>query len=146
MVEVRRYPTTGGVAGLAIVAAVDMGGVLAYSRSAVMTTEAGAHDIGMIDPDHRTPGGVAMAVLADIRGRDVASVLAGGRGAVVAARTVGRGAGVVEIGRYPAIGGMTGLTVIAAVDMRRVFTGSGGAVVAAETGTDHVTVINPGHR
>ena len=68
MVEIRRNPATGGVTIGTNVAAGDMCGVFTGCRGAVMAAETGADHIVVVDPDDRNPGGVAMAILAQIVG------------------------------------------------------------------------------
>ena len=62
------------------------------------------------------------------------------------AGTIRRGAGVVEIGRYPGGGGMAGFAIIAAVDMRRMLTRGSGTIVTTEAAADHVSVVYPNYR
>ena len=54
-----------------------MGRRLAGRRYAIVTAVAGADNIRMIDPDHRSPGCIAVAVFTDIAGLDMGAVLAG---------------------------------------------------------------------
>jgi hypothetical protein len=134
------------VAAIALLCGDKVFTVHAGRCSPVVTAIADTDDIGMIDPDHRYPGGIAMAILADIGGVDMAAVLTRCRGAVMAAETVVGDAAVVEVGRYPATGGVAQITGVVARHVVRRLTGRGGAVVAAVTAADDIGVVDPDHR
>ena len=85
MVEYRRHPAVGGMTVIAAVVTGNVVGRLAQGRGAVVTTEAGAKDGGMVDPDHRGPDIGAVTVLAQVRGLDMGAGLAGCGAAVVTA-------------------------------------------------------------
>ena len=146
VIEIRRHPGVCRMADLAIVAALNVSRVLAGCCAAVVAAETGADHIVVVDLGHRHPGGVAVAVFAHIGTHDMCCALACSRCAVMTDRTVVRGTGVIEIGRYPASAGVAGLAVVTARNVRGVFTGRRGAVMAAETGADHVVVVDPDDR
>lgn len=114
--------------------------------SAVVTAVAGTDDVGMINPDHRYPGGIAMAILTDIGGVDMAAVLTRCRGAVMAAETVDGNTPMIEVGWYPATGGVAQITGVVARHVVRRLTGRCGAVVTAVAGADDIRMIDPDHR
>ena len=120
--------------------------MLADGRRAVVTGEAGADDVGVIDPCHRQPAAGAMAVLADRVGLDVVGVLAGGFGAVVTAGTIAGDVAVVEHCAAPAVGGMAVITAVGAGDVRWMLADGGGAVVTGEAGTDDIRMIDTHNR
>ena len=68
--------------------------------------------------------------------------LAGGVGAIVATDTVSRNVHVVEVGRQPGNRCMTVLTIVAAGNMRRMFSNRSNAVVARATGSDDLRMID----
>ena len=146
VIEIRGYPAGGVVADHTVFRGRHMVRGFTDCRGAVMTTAAGADHIRVIHPDHRYPSGVAMAILAHIVGGYMGRMFAGGSGAVMTARTVCRGAGMIEIGRHPGVGGVTGLTVIPAGDMCGMFACSGGAIVTAGTRTLYLSMVDPDHR
>lgn len=117
MIKVGRHPGIGGMTKIACIVTGDMGGVLAGGGSSVVTAETGANHIGMIDPQHGDPGRIAMAILTNVGGLDMAGVFACCRCAVVTARAIGGDAGMVKVRRHPAAGGVAGLTVVPALDM-----------------------------
>ena len=96
----------------------------------------------MIDGDDRAPDGCAVAVLAHIRGLRVSRALARCVRAVVAADAVARDVGMIEIGRDPRVGGVAVVAGVAARDVRRVLPGGDRAVMAGETGSDDLQMIN----
>lgn len=59
-----RQPSAGAVAAVALLGGDKVSARHTAGRDAVMAAVTGTQHLGMIDPDHRYPGGVAMAVLA----------------------------------------------------------------------------------
>lgn len=68
-------PLAGGMAARTVIAAGDMGSVLARDNDAIVATVAGTDHLGVVHAD-RSPVGVAMTGLAHIAGRDVVGALA----------------------------------------------------------------------
>ena len=89
------------MAVVAVVAAGNVGRVLACGGVAVMAGETGAKDLRVIDHVGRHKRHVVVAVLADIGGIDMRRMLARRIGAVMAADAVGGDVGVVKVGRDP---------------------------------------------
>ena len=79
----------------------------ASGTGAIMAAVTGADHITVINPDHRNPRGVAMAILADIIGIDMAAIFARCHGAVVTTDAVGGVICVIEICRHPCSGRVT---------------------------------------
>lgn len=131
VIEVRRYPGIGRMTEIAGVIAGNMVRRLTRCGGAVMTAETGADHIGMINPNHRYPSRVAMAILAHIRGEDVRGVFTSRYRAIMAAETTACGSGMIKVGWYPGIGRMAGFTIAATLNVQRMFTGGNGAVMAA---------------
>ena len=94
MVEVRRRPGGGGMAGIALGIGNEVASTLAGSDAAVMATAAGAGHRGVIHAADRLPGVSGMACVAAVVAGDVGGVLAGGASAVV---TAGTGAGYTAV-------------------------------------------------
>ena len=142
VIEVGRGPCNGRMAIVAIVTTRDVGRVLAFSDDSVVTGEAGAYDLGMVNRVGRCEGHIVVAVLADVGRVDMRRVLAHRVGAVMAAHAVVRDVGVVKVGRYPGIRCMTIVAVIAARYVRRILTFGRDPIVAGEAGADHLCVIH----
>lgn len=53
---------------------------------------------------------------------------------------------MIEVRRYPGIGGMTDQAVLRGHHMVRVFARGDGTVMTTATGTDHISMINSGDR
>lgn len=79
MIECCRYPRVGGVTVGTGVAAVDMVGGLTRRRHSIMTSEATALYLGVIDSSDRHPSRVAMTGLTHIGGLNMGRILAGSR-------------------------------------------------------------------
>jgi hypothetical protein len=90
----------------------------------------------------REPGDCGMAVLADVAGRDMRRMLAGGRHTDMTGTTVAGDPGMVERRREPGDRGMAVVAGITAGDMGRVFADGGDTVMAGATGAEHLRVIN----
>lgn len=147
MVEIGRRPSGSSVADRAIVAAGDVSGILAHGDVTIMAAVAGTLHLLVIDPHGRYPGLIAVAVFTDVRSLDMVGILTCRRGAVVTTGTAGGHAGVIEIRRYPARGGMTNIAIVARGNMVGPHTDGDGAIVTTGTGTHHIRVIhaNDGH-
>lgn len=87
------------MAVVAIIAARDVGWVLAGRYEAVMAGAACTYDLRVVDGVHRHPDVRCMAVLADIGCLDMREALAGGVNAVVAAGAIARDIYMIEVGR-----------------------------------------------
>jgi hypothetical protein len=143
VIKDRWSPGVGVVAIAASVAAGDVTGRLSCGDRAVVATEAGAEDIGMIDPDDRTPGRGAMAVLAHVGSLNVMAGLAG-RGATVMTTDAVAGHGaVVEACSGPAGSRVAVGAIVAAGDMRWWLAHGVVPVVAAGATAQNGGVINP---
>ena len=142
VVEVRGHPCTGRMAVVTGVAARDVRGMLARSQRTVMAGAANTDDLGMIDDVDGNPLHIIVAVLAEIRRRQVRRVLACCGHTVVATRTWLHRIGMVEVRWYPARGRVAVVAVIAARDMLRMFAGRYRSVVAGAAGADYLGVVD----
>ncbi len=97
----------------------------------------------MIDPVHRYPHNIVVAVLAGVGRLNMRWVLAGRIGAVVAADAASDNVRMVEECRYPADRRMAIVTIVTTVDMRWVLTYSDRAVVAGGTGAYDLGMVDP---
>ena len=79
-----------------------------------------------------------MAILADVGGLDMLTMLAGCGRTIVAAGAVAGHIGVIEVRRYPAVGGMAVGADIAAGNVIRCLARCRCAVVAARTAAPHL--------
>ena len=126
MIESSRHPGTGGMAGLAIVTTLNMDAMLAGSRGAVVTTEAGALHLVMVNLGNRNPAICCMTVRATVTAGYMPRMFTLCRDAVMATETAAGDLRVIDPrGRHPGRVQMTGLTDIGGLDVARVFAGSG---------------------
>ena len=107
----RRYPAIGRMAIDTGIGGVDMGGIFAGCRRAVMTTVTGTDDFCMVDCGDRFPGIGCMAIDTGISGVDMGGVFAGSVGAVMAAGTRAGHRIVIEGHRGPVGRGMTAVAL-----------------------------------
>jgi len=142
MVEIGGHPGDRGVAVVAGVAALDMCRILAHSDRAVVAGTARADDLRVIHDVSRRPDHIVMTILADIARVDVTGTFAGRLDAVMAAGTIIGNVGMVEVGRYPRVGGVAIVAGVAAADVRRVFAGGYGAIVARTAQADDLRVVD----
>lgn len=130
VIERCRYPANGCVAIVAVIATGNVRWRFSCRNRTVVAGRAGAHYLGVVhDIDWRKKD-IVVAVLADFRCLDMRRVLADCVATVVAAEAIARDVDVIEIGRSPRVGCMAVLTIVAAGDMRRVFTRGKSAIVA----------------
>lgn len=125
-----RNPRGRRVAFIAFMNGIEVLGIHARCRVAVMAGRTGAEHFAVIDSGRRGPGRRRMAIFASDTGIDVIEILARGVGAVVAFEAVPGDIYMVEISRYPSHCCMAVIAVITAGDMGRVFTGRDQAVMA----------------
>lgn len=142
MIEVRRYPAAGGVAGFTVIATLDMCGVLACGSGAVMAAGTDPDHIGMIHPYNRRPSRIAVTILTHVGSLDMGATLTRRRGAVVAGNAVTGQTGMVKIRRHPGIGGVAGFAIIATLHMGGVLAGGDAAVMTAGAGTHHLGMVD----
>ena len=142
VIEDRRYPGVGRMAIITVVTTGDVRRVLALGRVAIVAREAGADDLCVINHVCRRKRHVVVAVLTNVGGINVSRMLAGGIGAVMAADAVSGDVGVIEVGRYPGVGRMAIITVVATGDVRRILALGRVAIVAREAGADDLRVID----
>ena len=142
VIKVRGQPRDGRVAIVAIVAARDMGRVLADRRGAVVARSTGADHLSMVDRECRYPGVRRVTVLAHDAGLDVVGGFAGCVRAVVTTRTVTRDVEVVEVRGQPAGCRMAVLAVFAACNMCRSFARRDRTVVAGSARPDNLCVVD----
>lgn len=127
------------------VAAGDMVRVFSCRREVIMTGSTGSGYLGMVDGVHRRKCIRVVAVFAHVGSRYVGWVFSGRIRTVMAAPTVTDDIDVIEISRYPAGGGMTIVTVVAAVDVRRVLACCCSTVVTGAARANDLGVIDGKH-
>jgi hypothetical protein len=128
------------------IAAGNMVGRLAGSNRAVVATETGAQNIGVIDAHYRRPGRGEMAILANSVGLDVHGVFAGCGTAVVTRRAITGHRGMIEYGRYPCSSGMTIIAGVTAGNVICRFPLCNRSVMATETGAQYIGMIDTRYR
>jgi hypothetical protein len=146
MIEIGRYPGSGGVAEIAGVVAGHMTCMLASRRGAVVAAETGAYHLVVIYSKRRYPSGVAMTGLTHIRRLDMACMLTCGCGAVMTGGAVRCDRGMVEVSRCPGRGRMTEIAGIITWNMSGMFACGCDTVMAAEAGADDCGMVHSDHR
>ena len=126
------------------IGAGDVIGCFTLGNITVVTADAGSADVRMIYIGNRSPSGYTVAALADIGGLDVAIVLTGSRGAVMATRTVARYVGVV-IGTGTPGDRVMAILALSAIgrDMVGRQTRGGNTIVAIVAGAYHGLMVDP---
>ena len=142
MVEGRRHPGVGCVAIVTVVATRKVRRVLAFRRHAIVTGEARADDLRMVNHVRRRERHIVMAVLAYICRINVRGVLAGRVRAVVAADAVVGDVHMVKVRRRPGVSRVAVITVVATGKVRRVLAFCRHAIVAGETGANHLRMVD----
>ena len=142
VIEVSRDPRGRRVAVVAIVTARYVRRVLAGRDRTVMAGEASTDNLCMVHDVRGRPGNVVVAILAQVGRIDVRRVLTGRVGAVMAAEAIVGDVDVIEVRRDPRCGRVAVITVGAARYVRGGLTGRRRAIVAEETGTDHLQVVH----
>ena len=99
VIEVGRQPCNSTVAIVAIVAAGDVVGVLAFGYAAIMACRACTEHLGVIHQNHRDEYGCAMAVFANIRRQRVRRTFTGRSSTVMAVDAAAGDARVIKIRR-----------------------------------------------
>jgi len=126
---------------LADVSCLNVPGILANGFDAVMTADAIARDIEMVEV-RREPAIACMTVITSITTGDVCWMFSRGDGAIVAGRTDADNLGMVDrISRREDHTVMTVLADIACLNMRWMLADGVGAVMAAEAFTSDIEVI-----
>jgi len=139
-----RDPARGTVTVIAQVRRLDMRGVLALGRTAVMATGAVTGNAGMIENSGR-PGVCRVAVVAGVAAGDVVRCLALGGRPVVTVRTTTEHVGVVHPHhRGPAAVSMAVLAQVCRLDVRGILAFGCTAVMAAETTAANTGMIEVG--
>lgn len=141
-----RRPVVGVMTIVTLVTTGDVRRMFAGGNRTIVTGHTTAKHLGMIDTRNRRPAGGAMTILTDIGGLDVCRVLAASRCAVMTADTVACHTRMVKHGRSPASGIMAVITLGAAGNVSRMFAGGDGAIVAGDTATQDIAVIDAGDR
>lgn len=99
MIEGCWYPAVGRMAGIAVIAARDMGRVFADRDRIIVTGRAGADHLCVIHPIGRCKQDGIVAILTNIAGQYVILIFANRVHAIVTNEAITRNVGVVEVGR-----------------------------------------------
>jgi hypothetical protein len=83
----------------------------------VMTGGATAHDIGVVDANHRRPVAAPVTVFAQVIGLNMSGVFTGSSGTVMAADAIPADAGMVKYSSRPTIGTVAIITAGAGGNM-----------------------------
>ena len=141
MIEVGGNPAGRRMAVIAGIVTGDVLLVLARRHRTVMAGVAGSDSLSMVDSNHRYPGNVVVAILADVGCIDVGRRLAGRGNAVMATGAPVDDAIMVEIDRRPGDRRVAIVTVVAALDMLWMLAHGDDPVVTGAAGTDHLRVV-----
>lgn len=142
VIEIRWSP---GVCRMTIITGItarEMRGVLAGGCDAVVTGVTGAHNLCVIDSEHRRKDIGVVAVFTDVTGLNVRQILAHRIHAVVAVDAISGDFQMIEIGWQPPCRGVAIVTRIPACQMIQVFAGCGNAIMTGTAFTDHLHVID----
>jgi len=112
----------------------------------VMTADTGALYLGVIDSGYRRPPTWCMAGFAGVGAGNVITGFPGGLTSVMAADAVTGNTAVVEGRAGEAVGVVAILTVVRTLRVISCFTQRDGAVMAANAGTLHLSMVDPGYR
>jgi len=143
MIEIRRHPRHGRVAIIAVVSAGNMRWVLACRDGAVMTGYASTDNLRVINYHNRLKERCAVAIFTDVAGQHVILIFPNRVRTIVTTNAIARVIRMIKGCRYPAVGRMAGIAVVAARDMGRVFANRDRIVMTGRASTDHLCVIHP---
>lgn len=129
MIEGCWYPAVGCMAGIAVVAARDMGRVFADRDRIIVTGRAAADHLCVIHPIGRCKQDGIVAILTYVAGQYVIRIFANRIRAIVTSEAITRDVGVVEVCRQPGHRRMTGIAVVATGNVCRVFAACNVAVM-----------------
>ena len=142
MIEIRRSPGGGAVAGAAFRCRGDVRCSFAHCLGSIVAAGAGPDHVIVADGLGRAPCRGGVAIGAGVAGAKVRGALAGRIGSIVAAGAGPRKIRVIEIGRSPTGGCMAGAAISGRRDMGCCLTARFGPVVTAGAGADHVVVVH----
>ena len=142
VVEIGGNPGDRRVAVITVVATTDVGRVLAHCRGTVVTGDAGADYLHVIDDVDGQPRHIVVTVFANVRRLNMADALAGSVHSVVAAEAVVDDIGVIESSRNPGRRGVTIVAIVATVDMVGILARGNRAVVARTAGSQYLRVVD----
>lgn len=133
------------MAGIAFVVDRYMISVFAVRNYAIVATGAIANDMRMIHDNHRYPGGIVVAGLTDLSGRNMIVKAAGGIHAVMTTKTRLSDHRIVVESDRPVHGGMACVARLRGCNMGGVFPGCNDAVVTTFTASYDMVVIHMRH-
>ena len=138
VIEIDIVPVTGRVAGLTIIATVNVFSPFTRYGVVVVATHTGADHIGVVDPDQIIPLSIVVAMLTHIGRREMIIALTFRSRAIVTTGAVTRHLVMLEIRRLPAIRRMTLIALVIRRDMVRIHIFG----MTAATGSDYIGVIH----
>ena len=119
---------------------------LANGNGSIVTTIATTNRLSVIHSHCWHPNHVGVAVLTQVRGINMHSVLTTSSYPVVTGNTGSSNTGVIKSHVSPVRGDVAGIARFDGDDVRRPFTDSNGAIVATFTGANDLRVIHRRHR
>jgi len=142
MIKVGRYPCIGRVTVITLCRGRQVINILAFGSDTVMTTRTSTQHLEVIYRHRRNPGGVAVAVFANVGRTDMLETLAGRRHAIVTAATGLGGRGMIEARGQPGIGRVTVVALCRGLQVINILARGGNAIVTTGTGAQHLGVIH----
>ena len=142
VIKGRTGECTGVVAIFTGITALNVVSRFARCGGAVMTADAAPLDFTVIDLRNGCPVRGGVAGFTDIRRADMAAMLAGCIGAVVAGYAIAGDTRMIKSRCAPAAGIVAVITAVTAGDVIGGFAGRFIAIMTADTGADHFTVIH----
>ena len=142
VIKIGRSPGITRMAIVTIVAAGDMGRMLAGGYDAIVAGVAGSDDLRVINGEHWREYVGVVAVFTDICSLNVVLVFACCLHTIVTVDAISGDIQVIEIRRQPSSRRVAVVTSIAAGQMIQVFAAGGNAIVAGSTLSDNLQVID----
>ena len=142
MPVISRQPASWAVAKATILRGIEVPGIHAGSRGAIVAGRAGPQNLSVVNGDNRCPDIRAVAILTNIGCEWVQWTLADRVCSVVAADTVVDDVRVVEVGWQPRDGGVAVVAIVAAGNMRRMLANRYYTVMAGAAGADDLRMVN----
>ena len=145
MIKVGRYPCIGRVTVITLCRGRQVINILAFGSDTVMTTRTSTQHLEVIYRHRRNPGGVAVAVFANVGRTDMLETLAGRGHAIVTTATGFGRRGVIEARGQPGIGRMTVITLYRGCQVINILAHGDDAIMTTGAGAQHLEVVDRDH-
>ena len=142
VIEIGGQPGCRRVAVLAVVATRYVCCILAGCRNAIVAGAAGSHYLAVIDHQYGLPERRIVAILTYFGRENMCWIFPGRVDPIVAVAAVADDCRVIEISRQPGDGRVAVVAVIAAIDVRRGFSGCCNAVVTGAATAENLRMVH----